>query len=157
WRGDRSGAQALLARLAPGDRLTAAARIAIQARQRRGLQRAVDAVPAAHRDDPGFLYDRARYTRRAGRPEDAMAIAQRILPMEAPSRARGDIFEERRLYVPRALRNGAFRTAYALVSDHGMSSGEHFADAEWLSGWIQLRFLHDPAQASTHFSHLAAN
>ena len=159
WRGERTEARGLFTRIGAADRAVATARIALQSRQRRGLQRAVDAVPSSRRDDPGLLYDRARYVRRAGRPEDAMAmaIAQRIVPSEAPAMARDDIFEERRLYVARALRNHAYRTAYALVSNHGMSSGESFADAEWLSGWISLRFLQDPAQATAHFQHLAAN
>jgi soluble lytic murein transglycosylase len=68
WRDDRGGAQRLLARLGPGERAAANARIALQQRRSKGLQRVVDAVPSSHRDDAGFLYDRARYIRRSGRP-----------------------------------------------------------------------------------------
>ena len=46
------------------DRLVAQARIALQTRPRRGLQRAVDAAPASRSNDPGLLYERARYARR---------------------------------------------------------------------------------------------
>jgi soluble lytic murein transglycosylase len=157
WRGSRSSAQAFAPRLGPADRALAQARIALQTSQRRGLQAAVNAVPASRADDPGLLYDRARYVRRSGRPEDAMPIAARINASEAPAAARGDIFEERRLYVPRALRAGSTRLAYNIVSNHGLSSGEKFADAEWLSGWIALRFLREPTRAAEHFAHLDAN
>jgi soluble lytic murein transglycosylase len=157
WRGDRTDAEALLSRIGPADRALAHARIALQVRQRRGLQAAVDAVPASRRNDPGLLYDRARYVRRSGRPQDAMPIAAQIDPRAAPLAARDDIFEERRLYVPRALRAGSTRLAYNLVSNHGLTSGESFADAEWLSGWIALRFTRDPARAAEHFTHLSAN
>jgi soluble lytic murein transglycosylase len=58
WRGDRSGAARLFPRISNADRLLGQARIALQTRQRRGLQAAVDAVPASRRDDPSLLYDR---------------------------------------------------------------------------------------------------
>ncbi|HWA01530.1 MAG TPA: lytic transglycosylase domain-containing protein [Caulobacterales bacterium] len=157
WRGERSAAQRFYSQISAADRAVAQARIALQLRQRRGLQRLVDAVPASRRDDPSLLYDRVRYIRRSGRPEDAMPIAARIDPSEAPLAARDEIYDERRLYVARALRSGQPRTAYRLVSNHGMTSGEDFADAEWISGWISLRFLHDPSQANEHFTHLASN
>lgn len=157
WRGERTEARALFPRLSSADRLLGTARIALQTSQRRGLQAAVDAVPSSRADDAGLLYDRTRYIRRSGRPEDAMPIAARIDAREAPAIARDGIFAERRLYVPRALRAGQHRLAYTLVSNHGMTSGEGFADAEWLSGWLQLRFLRDPARAAEHFSHLEAN
>ncbi|MGE3931165.1 MAG: lytic transglycosylase domain-containing protein [Hyphomonadaceae bacterium] len=157
WRNQRTAAQHLLSNLSPADRLLAQARIALQTRQRRGLQAAVDAVPASRRDDPGLLYDRAQYIRRSGRPEDAMPVAARISPSDAPLAARAEIYDERRLYVPRALRAGNSRLAYNLVSNHGLTSGEQFADGEWMAGWLQLRFLNDPARAAEHFSHLEAN
>ncbi|MES1159022.1 MAG: lytic transglycosylase domain-containing protein [Terricaulis silvestris] len=157
WRGERSAAQRLFSHINAADRAVAQARIALQTRQHRGLQRTVDAVPASMRDDASFLYDRARYVRRAGHPDDAMAIAARIDPSEAPLAARDEIYAERRLYVARALRSGQPRLAYRLVTDHGMTSGEPFADAEWMSGWIALRFLQDPTTANAHFAHLADN
>lgn len=157
WRGQRTDARALLPNVSSADRLLANARIALQSRQRRGLQAAVDAVPASRRDHPGLLYDRTQYIRRSGRPEDAMPVAARIDAREAPLVARDDIFREKRLYVPRALRAGNQRLAYNLVSNHGMTSGEEFADAEWLSGWLQLRFLDNAAAAEEHFRHLSDN
>ncbi len=157
WRDQRSAAQRLFPRLSPADRLLAQARIGLQVRQRRGLQEAVDSVPASRRDDPGFVYDRAQYRRRTGRPEEAMPIAADIDAREAPLVARDDIFRERRLYVPRAMRAGQYRLAYNLVSNHGLTSGEAFADAEWVAGWLQLRFLGGPQRAAEHFAHLSEN
>nr|MBP6690018.1 lytic transglycosylase domain-containing protein [Hyphomonadaceae bacterium] len=50
-----------------------------------------------------------------------------------------------------------YQLAYQLVSNHGLTSGESFADAEWLSGWISIRYLSNPQRAAEHFSHLADN
>jgi len=155
WRDQRSEAQRLMSRLGPADRALAQARIAVQTRQRRHLQQVIDAVPASRADDPGLVYDRAQYRRRTNQPIDAMNLAATIDPTSAPAYARDDIFKERRLYVPRALRSGNSTLAYRLVSNHGLTSGESFADAEWLSGWISLRFLHNPQQAADHFAHLS--
>jgi soluble lytic murein transglycosylase len=157
WRGSRSTAQGLLPHLSSADRQVANARIALQSRARRGLQNAVDAVPGSRADNPGFLYDRAQYRRRTGSPEEAMPLMVEIDPRQAPLAARDDIFRERRLYVPRALRNGNYRQAYQLVSNHGLTAGESFADAEWLSGWLSLRYLDQPARARDHFAHLSQN
>jgi soluble lytic murein transglycosylase len=157
WRGQRTAAQRLFPRISPADRVLGQARIALQTRQRRGLQAAVDAVPSSRQDNPGFLYDRAQYRRRTGRPEEALPIAAQIDAREAPAVARDDIFRERRLYVPRALRSGSYRQAYNLVTNHGLTSGENFADAEWLSGWLMLRFLDQPQRAAEHFAHLSEN
>jgi soluble lytic murein transglycosylase len=157
WRDQRTAAQRLFSRISPADRALAQARIAIQTRQRRGLQAAIDAVPSSRQDAPGLLFDRAQYRRRTDQPVDAMQMAARIDPREAPAAARADIFKERRLYVPRAMRAGTYSLAYQLVSNPGLTSGESFADAEWLSGWISLRYLSNPQRAADHFSHLADN
>ncbi len=157
WRGQRSAAQRLMPRVSAADRALANARIAVQTRQRRGLQAAIDAVPSSRRDDPGLLFDRTQYRRRTDQPVEAMQLAAEIDPRLAPAEARDDIFRERRLYVPRALRAGNYRLAYQLVSNHGMTRGEGFADAEWMAGWLSLRFLNEPQRAADHFAHLSEN
>ncbi len=157
WRGQRSEARQLMSQLSAADRAVADARIAMQTRQRRGLQAAVDAVPSSRQDHPGFMYDRVQYRRRTDQPVEAMQLAAQLDPREAPLAARDDIFDERRLYVPRALRARNYQLAYRLVSNHGLSSGEAFADAEWLSGWLSLRFLNQPQRAAEHFVHLSEN
>ncbi|MBC7769795.1 MAG: lytic transglycosylase domain-containing protein, partial [Phycisphaerales bacterium] len=138
-------------------RLLANARIAMQSRARRGLQAAVDAVPSSRTDDPGFLYDRAQYRRRAGNPEEALPLMVEIDPRQAPLAARAQIAAERRLYVGRSLRARNYRQAYALVSNHGLTSGEAFADSEWMAGWVSLRFLDNAERARAHFAHLSEN
>ena len=157
WRNQHSAARRLLSRVSSADRLLAEARIALQSRARRGLQAAVDAVPSSRASNPGFLFDRAQYRRRAGNPEDALPLMLQIDAQQAPVAARDDIFRERRLYVSRALRARNYRQAYSLVSNHGLRSGESFADAEWLAGWLSLRFLDNPQRARDHFAHLSEN
>ena len=44
-----------------------------------------------------------------------------------------------------------YETAYKLTSNHALSEGPEFAEAEWMSGWIALSFLNDPLLAKNHF------
>jgi len=157
WRGERSAAQQLGPHLAGADRALMNARIALETRVRRHLDRIINAVPSSRRDDPGFVFDRAQYRRRAGAPDEAMALVAELSPMDAPLYARDAIYRERRLYVARALRNGDAHLAYNLVSNTGISSGESFADSEFVSGWIELRFLHQPDLAAAHFARMSDN
>jgi soluble lytic murein transglycosylase len=158
WRDDRGLANRLVPRLGPEDATVARARIVLQTRPRKGLQAAVDRVPASRRDDAGFLYDRVRYYRVTNRPELALPIAARIDPTATPAVAKEPLFKERRRYVPRALREGNRTQAYNLVKDHGVASGggETFAEAEWLAGWLALRFTRDAAAADRHFAQMDA-
>ncbi len=156
WRDDRASANRLIGRLGPEDSAVERARIVLQTRPRKGLQAAVDRVPESRREDPGFLYDRTRYYRITGRPELAAPIAARIIPSATPAVAHEPLFKERRRYVPRALREGARTQAYNLIANHGVITGESFAEAEWLAGWLALRFTREPAKADAHFAHMDA-
>ncbi|MDP6032164.1 MAG: lytic transglycosylase domain-containing protein, partial [Alphaproteobacteria bacterium] len=52
---------------------------------------------------------------------------------------------------------GDTSAAYQLASSHKQVEGTSFAEAEWLSGWIALRFLHDGEAALNHFTRLYGN
>ncbi len=44
-----------------------------------------------------------------------------------------------------------YKTAYKISSEHSLSSGPEFAEAEWLSGWIAHTFLKSQEYAINHF------
>ena len=47
--------------------------------------------------------------------------------------------------------------AYKVASNHSLTDGSEYADAEWLSGWISLTFLDDPNMALQHFKKFYMN
>jgi soluble lytic murein transglycosylase len=53
--------------------------------------------------------------------------------------------------VRRALNEDRPKTAYAIAKIHGPLDDERRSEAEFLAGWIALRFLKDPHRAQTHF------
>lgn len=114
-------------------------------------------VPESLRGDVALSLSRATWLRRANRDEEARRIVlaaptdrDKILDAEA-------WWTERRLLARRALGDkDAARDAYRLAAEHGLESGNSYADAEFLAGWIALRYLGDPATARRHFDRLRA-
>ncbi len=47
-----------------------------------------------------------------------------------------------------------YTTAYLFASSHGHLNTKEYSEAEWLAGWIALRFLNQPKVAITHFNKL---
>lgn len=64
----------------------------------------------------------------------------------------------RNLYGRESLKEKNYELAYKIISNHGLEyQTEEFAEAEWLSGWIALRFLNNPKKAVKHFKNLYDN
>ncbi len=67
------------------------------------------------------------------------------------------VWPERNLIARRLIEAKQYELAYQTVKNHGLSRGESFANAEWLAGWLSLRFLNNPDQAREHFEKLHDN
>ena len=118
---------------------------------RPGVDAAIAQVPPEMLDDPGLLYDRARWRQRRGRTEGVIELIDRAAPvMRRPDRW----WPLRHWAARRALSQDKTAIAYRLASAHGLKSGVSFAEAEWLSGWLALRFEQAPEQAYRHFVRL---
>ena len=144
--------------LDPPHRALAAARLALQ-RDDPAAAALLAAVPRALADDPGLMLARAGWLRRAERIADVVALwrthgaaAQRAAsPAELVA-----FWPERERLARRRLRDGDAADAYALVDDPGPIPPRQALDADFLSGFIALRLLHQPEAAARHFQALAA-
>jgi soluble lytic murein transglycosylase len=117
--------------------------------------RAMAAVPAALRSDPGYLFSRIQILRRAGKIREA-ADTLLAAPRDKDAIVDGDEWwVERRLVARKILDLGDARTAYRICADHAADSGPLKIEAEFHAGWIALRFLRDPIVAATHFAKAA--
>ncbi len=118
------------------------------------VDQAVRAVPAALQNDPGLIFERAKWRRRKALNEESRELLFDV-DDTAP---RAEIWwPERHLHARKLLAKGHITEAYNLASRHGLTDGEDFATAEWLSGWITLRFLSDGEMALSHFTRLYEN
>ncbi|KPF80125.1 hypothetical protein IP88_01010 [alpha proteobacterium AAP81b] len=167
WSGQSSAASRLLPRLDVDHRLWLLARLALKANSPDAEVR-LAAVPAALRDEPGLILDRAQWLRRRGDLAGARALLAttalapgRVVDPEAWLKARLD-------FARAAWRAGDSETAYRIAATHqalppGRGLGEHplgarqqFVETEFLAGWLALRKLARPADALRHFQNLRA-
>ncbi len=151
WRGLTNEAERLLTVLPNDQRALAEARIAVR-ENRDGLNAVIDAVPAALAGDPGLAYERFLWRANRGRTDDAIALLESTENLGEPERW-GNL---RRRYARMLMRAGENRRAYRIASNHGLTEGSHFADLEWLSGYLALRKLGDADTALRHFERMEA-
>jgi len=118
---------------------------------RPGVDTAIAQVPPELQDDPGLLYERARWRQRRGRYDGVVELLDRAATtVRQPERW----WPLRHWAAREALDRGDSALAYRLASAHGLKDGVAFADAEWFTGWLALRFADAPDQAYRHFVRL---
>ncbi|MEM6729269.1 MAG: lytic transglycosylase domain-containing protein [Pseudomonadota bacterium] len=146
WRGLSEEAERMVALLPEADAALTRARIALRER-RNGVDALIEAVPASRADYPGLAFERFLWRVNRGRTADAIALMEGQEDL-GEAEAWGNL---RRRYARQLMRAGEARRAYRLASRHGLSEGRHYADLEWLSGYIALRKLRDADTALRHF------
>jgi soluble lytic murein transglycosylase len=123
-----------------------------------GVDNAISKVPNHLKKDPGLEYDRLRWRNRRGRLEGSLEILYQNANRTESQMIRPDLWWEQRKSVARTLiYKKRYKTAYKIASEHSLSSGPEFAEAEWLSGWIALSFLKSPEYAINHFENFYNN
>jgi soluble lytic murein transglycosylase len=137
--------------LPPEEQKKVAARIAVV--QRGGnAGKLLDALPAsAVQADVGLRFNRIQWLRRKDRDQEAWKML-----LDTPSEPNvlldlNNWWIERRVNCREALNAGQARIAYEIAEKHGLVSGDAYIEAEFLAGWIALRFLADPNTALRHF------
>ena len=123
-----------------------------------GVDNAIAKVPDYLKKDPGLEFDRLRWRNRRGRLEGSLEILYQNANKTETQMIRPDKWWEQRESVTRSLiYKKRYKTAYKISSEHSLSSGASFAEAEWLSGWIALTFLKSPEYAINHFQNFYNN
>ncbi len=153
WRGSVRNARAMLPLVDDDWRALAEARLALRA-DTAGVDSFIDAVPATLSADAGLAYERFAWRMRKGRTDDAVEL---MLARSSSAEALGrpDIWARQRDdLVRRLMRAKDYETAYKVASSHHLTEGSSFADLEWLSGYLSLRFMDAPERAVGHFQAL---
>jgi soluble lytic murein transglycosylase len=108
-------------------------------------------LPASLKATGGVNHARFEWRIRKGRVDDAkdllLEASKKVDTLGDPA-AWGN---RRRALARGEMRSGDPTRAYAMASQHFLSEGSDYADLEWLSGYIALRFLNDPMRAHQHF------
>lgn len=143
-------AQRMLPRVNKPQAALGRARLALMRREA-GVDGAIARVPTSLQNAPGLQYERLRWRRRKGRDQSARDLLFTV-PTLAAYQERWA--EERVILARRALLDGHYSEAQRLVAPHDLTAGAEFAEAEFLTGWINLTFLNEPEAAYLHFTRL---
>ncbi len=152
WRLQLNAANRI-ARLLPPEYNPLMQAITALIRRRGGVDRLIANVPAELSTHPALAY--ARMVWREGRRR--RADAEQAMRDASGAGALGDPeawADERVLFVREAWEDGRHQDALDLAEGHGLTSGRHFAELEWLAGLISLKEIGDPARALGHFGAL---
>jgi soluble lytic murein transglycosylase len=123
-----------------------------------GVDNAINKVPQYLKEDSGLEFDRLRWRNRRGRLDGSLEILYRNSLKTENQMVRPDKWWDQRESVVRNLiYKKRYKTAYKISSEHALSAGPSFAEAEWLSGWIALTFLNSPEYAVNHFKNFYNN
>ena len=151
WANHARSARRMYRYVDEGYQLLAEARLTLRA-YAGGVDRAIARVPRSLRSHPGLVYERLRWRRKKDRDAAARALLQ--TPPEDLGPRPKLWWRERAVLARRALEDGQVEEAYALAADHRQTAAATYSDAEWLAGWIALRFLDDARGAFLHFERM---
>ncbi|NHN87669.1 lytic transglycosylase domain-containing protein [Acetobacter conturbans] len=118
---------------------------------------ALASVPQSLASDPVLLLDHAHWLEKNTRFDDALNLWKQsgfTIERGVPQDMRGRFWTERDRLARDLLDQGRAADALMMADDHGQTTDRNRADATFLSGWIALRALHDPASAEPHFREL---
>jgi soluble lytic murein transglycosylase len=113
----------------------------------------LDGVPTEARRDIGYIFSRAQWLRRNEKTAEAAELMLSV-PNDPRQGLDGDQWWiERRLVSRKLLDLGDAKTAYRVASAAAVPTRDNYrTEQQFTSGWIALRFLHDPSTALAHFA-----
>lgn len=156
WSNQRTAARRILPLLSGNNHDLADARLRLAGRQS-GVDRAVNRVPSSLANDPGLVFERARWRRRAGLTDTSLPLLLQLPDSHDNPDALELMWTERKLMILNLIRDGDHDTAYRLARAHGLTEGADFADAEFVAGWLALVHLDRAEDALAHFTRLRDN
>ncbi len=152
WAGRTVPAKRMYPKVGTDYRALAEARFSLHEADK-GADGALKRVPANLLDDPGLAYERLRWRRIKNRDDEAVATLKEGSAALKVQPARW--WSERSILARRSLMKGHITDAYRIAANHNIKPGKDAAellDAEWMAGWIALRFLKDDSIAYNHFT-----
>ncbi len=153
WKADRANVRNLFPLLDAEHRELAEARLAL-ATKSPNVDGLITKVPSELQNDSGLLYERLRWHVRNNQDSEAITILhhapENLVKPEA-------WWEQRQIMARRMMDKKDYEEAYRLAASHGHLEGRSLAEAEFLCGWLALRFLDEQEDARQHFQILFDN
>jgi len=153
-RNEVTAARRELSRLSSDQQQIAQVRLQLKTDPAEGL-RAADNLAAS--SDPGLLFDKVRAFRRQNDLDEAADLVQRGPSRALAAMAPSAWWAECAVASRNSLQVKNYRAAYTFAASCGLSpdNSTEYSEAQFLAGWIALRYLNQPSTALTHFHALA--
>lgn len=111
-------------------------------------------VPRFLRNHDQLTFVRINWYKNQDELDDAVDLIADVEAMRYPEKW----WSLRRLYSREMIKKHDYKIAYLIASRHGLSpKSTDYWEAEWMSGWIALRFMDKPKLAYPHFEKLYNN
>lgn len=101
-------------------------------------------------NNPGVLFDVIRWYRKQYQTDKAISLLKTISPKHE-SESPATWWNERNILARRMMEEKKWQAAYNLIAGHKLSKGEHYANAEWMLGWLELTKLNQHEKATKRF------
>lgn len=155
-RGNYTNARAVAEALGSGYPALAEARIALSM-DSPGVETLISRVPSGLQNNPGLLYERLKWRRKKNVNDGAIALLANAPNMDAVSNPE-DWWKERNILIRRLMETRQYGRAYDLSKRHGQKAGTSaFTEAQWISGFLALRFVNKPWEAFETFERMFHN
>jgi len=121
-----------------------------------GVDKAISDVPEELINDLGLQYNRLKWRTKRNRLEGSLEILRKFHGEK--SLVYPKLWWKLRENITRDLiYEKKYSLAYEISSNHHLTEGPEFADAEWISGWLALSFLGKNELAINHFKNFYNN
>jgi soluble lytic murein transglycosylase len=156
WRNDTQAVRRELARVPADAQRVAEARLMLRTNTTSG-ERLIADLPDSLKSDPGIVFDRTHLLRQRSNIDEIPGLLVRSPTHEMAKLSPSRWWAELNLATREAIQASSYSSAYAIASHTGLTAddGTEYSEAQFLAGWIALRFLKDPRSALVHFQNLA--
>lgn len=100
--------------------------------------------------DHYIQYRHIRSLQKKGKEREAIQKLLKIVPESSHEKW----WKAKNIAIRDAIKLKLYPEAYRLTNNHNLPYGADMAEAEWLAGWVSLRFLNNPKIAALHFETL---
>jgi len=122
-----------------------------------GVDYAVRSVPDKYKNNQGLLYQRIKWKLRTGKIDSALKLLLKAKKDPKKFNRPDKFWKPTSIIIRHQVYKKNYLVAYQLASQHYLDQGLEYVNAEWLSGWIALKFINEPKKALNHFLNMAKN
>lgn len=105
-------------------------------------------TPKELRENDAFLFSQARYYRKIDKDEAVLDI---LFSIKNTPKYESYWWTYKHIYIRELVKQKKYKKAHLLADSYNGPKNNDYIDAQWLAGWISLRYLKEYSTANKHF------